>query len=55
MNKIEHIEKCFRSAHDFANSKTCAGLKRQNEVLSMMPFVKNVHGIFQDQALLEPN
>jgi len=56
INKIEHIERCFRSAHDFANSETGAGLKRQSEgtfndaIRQKCPWYFELFPIFQDRA-----
>jgi len=60
MNKISHIEKSFRSAHDFANSETGQGLKESNwgefddAVRSKCPFYFDLLDIFGDRASAKP-
>lgn len=60
MNKIAHIEKSFRSAHDFANSETGQGLKESNwgefddAVRSKCPFYFDLLDIFGDRASAKP-
>jgi hypothetical protein len=54
--KIEHIESSFKSAHDFSNTETGAGLKDNNEgtfkeiVLRKCPWYYDLLDIFNDRA-----
>lgn len=60
MNKISHLEKSFRCAHDFANSETGQGLKDSNwgefdeAVKSKCPFYFDLLEIFGDRASAKP-
>jgi hypothetical protein len=60
-SKIEHIESCFRSAHDFAFTETGAGLKEKDDatdfneaVLKKCPWYFDLLPIFQDRASAKP-
>mmetsp|Transcript_3947 Transcript_3947/g.7586 ORF Transcript_3947/g.7586 Transcript_3947/m.7586 type:complete len:324 (-) Transcript_3947:308-1279(-) len=59
-NKIAHIEKSFRCAHDFANSETGQGLKEsdcgvfEDAVRKKCPFYHDILDIFGDRASAKP-
>jgi hypothetical protein len=60
MNKISHIEKSFRLAHDFANTETGQGLKESNwgefdeAVRRKCPYYFDLLEIFGDRASAKP-
>jgi hypothetical protein len=60
-SKIEHIESCFKSAHDFSFTETGAGLKEKDDatdfneaVLKKCPWYFDLLPIFQDRASARP-
>jgi hypothetical protein len=59
-NKIQHIEKTFKEAHNFANSETGAGLREQDEgtfeeaVKRYCPYYYDLLPIMQDRASSKP-
>jgi hypothetical protein len=60
MNKISHIEKSFRLAHDFANTETGQGLQENNwgefddAVRRKCPYYFDLLEIFGDRASAKP-
>ena len=60
MNKIAHIEKAFRAAHDFANSETGQGLKETDEgqfddaVEKKCQYYFDLLEVFGDRASAKP-
>ena len=60
MNKISHIEKSFRLAHDFANTETGQGLQENNwgefddAIRHKCPYYFDLVEIFGDRASAKP-
>jgi len=60
MNKISHIEKCFRMAHDFTNTETGQGLQENDPrefddaVKGKCPYYFDLLDIFGDRASAKP-
>jgi hypothetical protein len=60
MNKMSHIEKCFRMAHDFANTETGQGLQENDPgefdeaVKGKCPYYFDLIEIFGDRASAKP-
>ena len=61
LNKIEYIKKCFKSAHDFANTETGAGLMENDKgtfedaVMKKCPWYFDLLDCFQDRASARPS
>lgn len=59
-NKIQHIEKSFKNAHDFAYSETGAGLKENDEggfndaVIRLCSYYFDLLDLFADRASARP-
>ena len=59
-NKIEYVEKCFRSAHDWAHTETGEGLREsdtgtyEEALLRKCPWYFDILEIFEDRANARP-
>ena len=60
LNKIDHIQKCFKRAHDFATSETGEGLKEndpatfQEKVEQKCPWYDDLLPVMADRASAKP-